>query len=71
VEQAPVLPIYVYTRSELTKPYLMGDVINFENRHYLKYWWIDKRWYDGVPTTKLDHGFPPRPKQLMAAGEAN
>ena len=71
VEQAPLIPVYVYTRSELTKPYLMGDVINFENRHYLKYWWIDKRWYDGVPTTRLDHGFPPRPKQLMAAGEAN
>jgi oligopeptide transport system substrate-binding protein len=71
VEEAPLLPLYVYTRAELTKPYLRGNVINFENRHLLKYWWIDKRWYDGVPTTPLDHGFPPRPQQLTAAGEAH
>jgi oligopeptide transport system substrate-binding protein len=71
VEEAPLLPVYVYTRSELSKPYLMGNVINFENRHLLKYWWIDKRWYDSVPATRLGPGFPPRPKQLVAAGEAN
>lgn len=70
VEQAPLIPLYVYTRSELTKPYLMGDVINFENRHMLKWWWIDKRWYEGVPSTRLDPGFPPLPKQLAAADGA-
>ena len=25
MEQAPLAPIYVYTRSELTKPYVRGD----------------------------------------------
>jgi oligopeptide transport system substrate-binding protein len=70
LDAAPLLPVYVYTRSELTKPYLMGSVINYENRHLLKYWWIDRRWYDGVPATKLDPGFPPRPK-LAAAGGAH
>ena len=56
----------MYTRSELNKPYLMGNVINFESRHMFKWWWIDKRWYDGVPSTKLDHGFPPRPTSQLA-----
>ena len=61
MEQAPLLPIYVYTRSELNKPYLRGNVINYENRHILKYWWIDKRWYDGVQAELADHRLPPRP----------
>ena len=67
LDEAPLLPVYVYTRSELTKPYLMGNVLNFENRHMLKYWWIDRRWYQGVQGNRLDHGFPPRP-QLAAGG---
>jgi oligopeptide transport system substrate-binding protein len=56
---APIIPIYVYTRSELIKPYLRGHFINYENRHIFKYWWIDKRWYHGIPTTRLPDGFPP------------
>lgn len=62
MDAAPLLPFYVYNRSELTKPYLRGSVINFENRHMFKYWWIDKRWYSGVQDNLLDHGFPPRPQ---------
>jgi len=70
VDAAPLIPLYVYTRQELTKPYLMGSVINYEGRHIFKYWWIDQRWYRAVPTTKLDHGFPPSPvrNQPAAAG---
>ncbi|HKU41865.1 MAG TPA: peptide ABC transporter substrate-binding protein [Polyangiales bacterium] len=73
MEAAPLLPFYIYTRSELTKPYLRGSVINFENKHLFKYWWIDRRWYSGRQENALDHGFPPRPKLLAAAepGEAH
>lgn len=70
VEAAPLLPFYVYNRAELSKPYLRGSVINFENRHLFKYWWIDRRWYSGVQDKLLDHGFPPRPKLLAAAAPA-
>jgi oligopeptide transport system substrate-binding protein len=41
MEHAPVLPIYVYTRSELLKPYVKGHTLNYENRFLFKHWWID------------------------------
>jgi oligopeptide transport system substrate-binding protein len=69
MEQAPLLPIYVYTRSELNKPYLRGNVINYESRHIFKYWWLDERWYGGVQTELLDHRLPPRPSASVGAGE--
>jgi oligopeptide transport system substrate-binding protein len=59
--QAPLMPIYVYNRSELIKPYLMGHVINYESRHMLKYWWIDRRFYHGIPAQALPQTFPPQP----------
>ncbi|MEY4576828.1 MAG: hypothetical protein RL701_1531, partial [Pseudomonadota bacterium] len=62
MREAPVIPMYVYTRSELIKPYLRGHAINNEARHLFKYWWIDTRWYHGVPTTELPDGFPPTPE---------
>jgi oligopeptide transport system substrate-binding protein len=65
MDAAPILPVYTYTRAELTKPYLMGHAINYENRHLFRYWWIDRRWYNGVPNTRLPDGFPPSP---LAAG---
>ncbi len=68
MEAAPLLPIYVYTRSELTKPYLRGSVINYQNRHLMKYWWIDERWYDGVQSKLADHELPPRPAPEVARG---
>ena len=58
-DAAPIIPVYVYTRSELTKPYVMGHALNYENRYLFKYWWIDRRWYRGVPERRLPDGFPP------------
>ncbi|HEX2677593.1 MAG TPA: ABC transporter substrate-binding protein [Polyangiales bacterium] len=58
VEQVPVIPMYVYTRSEVTKPYLRGHVINYQTLSFYKYAFIDKRWYSGVPKDALPHGFP-------------
>ncbi len=58
-DAAPIIPIYLYTRSEVTKPYLKGHALNYENRYLFKYWWIDQRWYHGIPQTVLPEGLPP------------
>jgi oligopeptide transport system substrate-binding protein len=65
MDAVPVIPVYTYTRSELIKPYVRGHVINYE------YWWIDRRWYDGVPGSQLDDGLPPRPASAHGSGGAN
>jgi oligopeptide transport system substrate-binding protein len=61
IEEAPILPIYVSTRSELVKPYLMGYFANSQSRFLFRYWSIDQRWYDGVPTARLPDPPPPVP----------
>jgi oligopeptide transport system substrate-binding protein len=58
-DAAPLLPIYVYTRSTLVKPYLMGFWGNYLDQHPWKYFWIDERWYDGVPSEPLPNPPPP------------
>lgn len=59
MEATPVIPIYVYTRPEVIKPYLMGNWLNYQHRQLFKYWWIDERWYDGVPVQVLEDEPPP------------
>jgi oligopeptide transport system substrate-binding protein len=58
-DAAPMLPIYVYTRSTLVKPYLMGYWGNYIDLHPWKWFWIDERWYDGVPEQPLPNTPPP------------
>ncbi len=58
MDATPIIPIYVYTRSEVIKPYLMGNWLNYQNHPQFKYWWIDERWYHGVPTTALANDPP-------------
>jgi oligopeptide transport system substrate-binding protein len=71
MQQAPVLPLYTNTRSELVKPYLMGHFTNVQSRLLLKHWWIDERWYDGVPAQRLPNTPPPFAlPQARAAGVA-
>lgn len=48
-DAAPVIPLYVYTRSELVKPYVRGYWINYMHSTRFRYMWIDERYYDGVP----------------------
>ena len=43
-EHVPIIPIYVYTRSELVKPYLKGHHLNYQHRQLFKNWWIDPAW---------------------------
>ena len=61
MEAAPVIPIYVYTHSELVKPYLQGQFLNYQHRQLFKYWSIDERWYDGTPAVRT----PSRPPPLI------
>ena len=50
IQNQPVLPIYIYARTQMIKPYLKGISPNYQDRHPWKYLWIDERWYDGKPT---------------------
>lgn len=59
MDAVPLIPIYVYTRSELVKPYLMGHTLNYQHRQLFKYWWIDRRWYDGPQRERRTAPPPP------------
>jgi len=61
MDQVPLIPLYVYTRAEMWKPYLMGQWPNYQNHHPAKYWWIDRRWYEGNPTTPASNEPPVSP----------
>lgn len=49
MDAQPVLPIYIYARTQMIKPYLKGISPNDQDRHQWMYLWIDERWYDGKP----------------------
>lgn len=57
-DATPLLPIYVYTKSTVVKPYLMGYWGNYLDMHPWKWFWIDERWYDGVPEAPLGNNPP-------------
>jgi len=59
---APVMPLYIYTRPTVVKPYIRGLWGNFMDRHQFKYLSIDERWYDGVPSNEPD---PPPPVRAL------
>ena len=40
--EQPLIPLYVYTRSQLIKPYVRGIWGNHQDRHPWKYIWIDE-----------------------------
>jgi oligopeptide transport system substrate-binding protein len=41
LEAQPLIPLYVYTRSQLVKPYVRGIEGNHQDRHPWKHIWID------------------------------
>jgi ABC-type oligopeptide transport system substrate-binding subunit len=45
LDQAPLIPIYLYRTSELVKPYVRGLYPTPLDTHPLKYVWIDRGWY--------------------------
>jgi hypothetical protein len=64
LKEQPLIPLYVYTRSQLVKPYVRGIWGNHQDRHPWKYIWIDK-------TVPSDHSSINRIKALngIAAGK--
>lgn len=42
LEAQPLIPLYVYTRSQLIKPYVRGIEGNHQDRHPWKHIWIDE-----------------------------
>ena len=59
MQQQPVIPIYVYTKSSMVKPYLRGYFPNDMDRHQWKYMWIDEAWSEGKPSEELQNPVPP------------
>lgn len=57
--EAPVTPLYVYTRNQMVKPYLRGFWNNIQNHPIMKYWYIDERFYKSVPDVPLEDPLPP------------
>ncbi|MCB0327166.1 MAG: peptide ABC transporter substrate-binding protein [Bdellovibrionales bacterium] len=53
LDESPIIPIYVYTKGTLKKPYLMGHYEDIQDYHEWKYMWIDDRWYNEVPESSL------------------
>ncbi|MEM6733602.1 MAG: peptide ABC transporter substrate-binding protein, partial [Myxococcota bacterium] len=46
VENVPAIPLYVYARTDLVKPYVSGYWGNLQNRHPFKWMGIRSEWYD-------------------------
>src|SRR5690606_3383635 len=44
VQEAAVLPLYVYTQHHLHKPYMRDLAINLSDRQPWRYTWIDPSW---------------------------
>jgi hypothetical protein len=59
MDAQPMIPLYVYTRSYLKKPYLRGFWGNHLDRHPVKYMWIDERFYQSTPQSELADPPPP------------
>ena len=57
-DELPMIPLYVYTRSELVKPYVMGHFLNYQHRQLYKWMWIDERWYGGKVPARLPNTQP-------------
>ena len=61
-EHQPMLPIYVYTKPTMVKPFLGGFYGNYQDRHPWKYFYIKEAWYDGKPSdTSVDPEVPMTP----------
>jgi len=72
IEDAPVIPIYVYTQKQMQKPYVRNLAINAADQPPLHFVWIDTNWKPGQPVPPPP-GFsnPPVPKPgAMPSGAA-
>ncbi|MBI4508675.1 MAG: peptide ABC transporter substrate-binding protein [Deltaproteobacteria bacterium] len=44
IDEAPIIPLYVYTQHHLRKPYVRGLAINLIDQQSLRETWIDPNW---------------------------
>lgn len=58
MEAQPMIPLYVYTRSYVRKPYVRGFWPNYQDHHPIKHMWIDERFYDGKEHDELAEPSP-------------
>ena len=49
IEDAPTIPLYVYTQQHLQKPYVRDLYINFPDQPPMHEAWIDVDWKPGDP----------------------
>jgi oligopeptide transport system substrate-binding protein len=68
--QTPLIPIYVYSRTEMIKPYLKGNWMNYQHHTFFANWWIDERYYTGVPGTEAADPPPPLQHPIDIGGRA-
>ena len=45
VEESPYIPIYLYTKTYMLKPYVKGFYQDYQDHHEWKYMWIDLDWH--------------------------
>ena len=57
----PLIPLYVYTRTQLVKPYVRGLWGNHQDRHPWKYIWIDEQFDPARPDEAAADPPPPSP----------
>lgn len=54
MDEQAFVPLFVYTSPYFKKPYLKGFWPNIQNHHEWRFWWIDERFYHGVPTETIE-----------------
>ncbi|MCI5071436.1 peptide ABC transporter substrate-binding protein [bacterium] len=46
-QEMPFMPLFLYTRNHIKKPYLKGFYFDYQGHHHWRYMYIDERYYDG------------------------
>ena len=64
----PLIPLYVYTRSEMVKPYVRNAYVNQLENDYFRFMSIDERFYDGAPA-QLPPDSPVLPDPVLLAAD--
>ena len=59
LKHQPILPMFVYTKSTMVKPFVKGLFPNEMDRHPWKYLSIDEGWYEGKPSQPEPNDVPP------------
>lgn len=69
IAELPILPIYVYARIDIVKPYLRGYWRNLQNVHPIKWMSVDERFRNGAPANWEPEDPPPEPIAFLFTAE--